>query len=80
MSDEQKRREAENYYSKDFDWEQLREEVETDPSLRFHLLPYSPKVIANQDEEAQQDSEAWNKFHARHSTGKFFKVESITES
>ncbi|KAI3449037.1 hypothetical protein Pfo_005702 [Paulownia fortunei] len=65
--------EAENYYSKDFDWDQLREEVESDPSLQFHLLPYSSKKIANQNEEAQQDSEAWDKFHARHSTGKFFK-------
>ncbi|KAK6137751.1 hypothetical protein DH2020_028503 [Rehmannia glutinosa] len=64
---------AENYYSKDFDWDQLRDEVESNPSLQFHLLPYSSKQIANQNEEAQQDSKAWDKFHARHSTGKFFK-------
>ncbi|KAK6138008.1 hypothetical protein DH2020_028262 [Rehmannia glutinosa] len=65
---------AENYYSKDFDWDQLRDEVESNPSLQFHLLPYSSKQSANQNEEAQQDSEAWDKFHARHSTGKFFKI------
>ncbi|KAL0403536.1 UNVERIFIED_CONTAM: tRNA N(3)-methylcytidine methyltransferase METTL2 [Sesamum radiatum] len=64
---------AENYYSKDFDWEQLREEVETDPSLQFHLLPCSSEKIDNLNNNAEQDSEAWDEFHARHSTGKFFK-------
>lgn len=29
--------EAENYYSKDFDWDQLKEEVESYPCLQFHL-------------------------------------------
>ncbi|KAL6526703.1 hypothetical protein OROGR_015793 [Orobanche gracilis] len=64
---------AENYYSKDFDWERLREEVESDSSLHFHLLPFSSENNANQNDEAQLDSAAWDKFHARHSTGKFFK-------
>ncbi|KAL0358606.1 UNVERIFIED_CONTAM: O-methyltransferase 3 [Sesamum angustifolium] len=64
---------AENYYSKDFDWEQLREVVESDPSLQFHLLPYSSEKIDNLNNDAEQDSEAWDEFHARHSTGKFFK-------
>ncbi|XP_011084259.1 methyltransferase-like protein 6 isoform X1 [Sesamum indicum] len=64
---------AENYYSKDFDWEQLREEVENDPSLQFHLLPCSSEKIDNLNNHAEQDSEAWDEFHARHSTGKFFK-------
>ncbi|KAL3838128.1 hypothetical protein ACJIZ3_022719 [Penstemon smallii] len=62
--------EAANYYSKDFDWEQLRKEVESDLSIRFHLLPYSSKEIVTTQ---NQNSEAWDKFHARHSTGKFFK-------
>ncbi|CAI9759854.1 unnamed protein product [Fraxinus pennsylvanica] len=62
---------AENYYSKDFEWDELRQEVENDPSLQYHLLPYSKVDSGNQDDV--QDSEAWNKFHARHSTGKFFK-------
>ncbi|KAL7148053.1 hypothetical protein ABFS83_06G151500 [Erythranthe nasuta] len=68
--------EAENYYSKDFDWEKLREEVENNPSFQFHFLPFSPNQIADQDAEEeshQEDSEAWDQFHARHSTGKFFK-------
>ncbi|KAL0382715.1 UNVERIFIED_CONTAM: tRNA N(3)-methylcytidine methyltransferase METTL2 [Sesamum calycinum] len=70
---------AENYYSKDFDWEQLREEVESDPSLQFHLLPYSSEKIDNLNNDAEQDSEAWDEFHARHSTGKFFKVKLIVQ-
>lgn len=45
--------------------------METNPSLQFHFLPYSNPVSQTQD--AQRDSEAWDKFHARHSTGKFFK-------
>ncbi|KAL8533334.1 hypothetical protein ACS0TY_009649 [Phlomoides rotata] len=63
--------EAENYYSKDFDWDELRQEVENNPSFQFHLLPHSN--VGDRIHNAQQDSEAWNKFHARHSTGKFFK-------
>ncbi|GER51196.1 methyltransferase [Striga asiatica] len=59
---------AENYYSKDFDWERLREEVETDPSLHFHLLPENTPNLNDEDSAV-----AWDKFHARHSTGKFFK-------
>ncbi|KAL1559490.1 tRNA N(3)-methylcytidine methyltransferase METTL6 [Salvia divinorum] len=66
-----KRWEAETYHSKDFDWDKLREEVEKNPKFQFHFLPFS-KVVT-QLEEAQRDSEAWDRFHARHSTGKFFK-------
>ncbi|CAM8897009.1 unnamed protein product [Rhodiola kirilowii] len=55
------------YFSKDFDWEQLRLEIESDPSLRYHL---NPSTLA----PPPQDSDAWNRFHIRHSTGKFFKV------
>lgn len=80
-------REAENYYSKDFEWEQLKQDVENDPSLLYHFTPYSNPATGTQDLDARssssssyssclpkQDSEAWNKFHTRHSTGKFFKV------
>ncbi|XP_041993105.1 tRNA N(3)-methylcytidine methyltransferase METTL6 isoform X2 [Salvia splendens] len=67
-----KRWEAETYHSKDFDWDELREEVEQNPSYQFHFLPFS-KVFTQIEEEAQRDSEAWDRFHARHSTGKFFK-------
>ncbi|XP_073127469.1 uncharacterized protein [Henckelia pumila] len=61
--------EAQSYFSKDFEWDRVKEEVESDPSLRFHLLPYSSEDTATQN----HDSEAWENFHSRHSTGKFFK-------
>lgn len=81
---------AENYYSNDFDWDELRQEVESDPSLLYHLLPFSDgdegnKLNNNGNAAAEmdgvessmsssvEDSAAWNKFHARHATGKFFK-------
>ncbi|KAL6958294.1 hypothetical protein U1Q18_043604 [Sarracenia purpurea var. burkii] len=68
------------YYSKDFEWNQLRQEIESDPSLRYHLLPIddahtnpSSSQSLSSGSSSSQDSDAWNKFHARHSTGKFFK-------
>nr|GMD55844.1 methyltransferase-like protein 6 [Ipomoea batatas]GME20717.1 methyltransferase-like protein 6 [Ipomoea batatas] len=72
---------AENYYSKDFEWEQLKQDVENDPSLLYHFTPYTNPATGTQDLDPspsssslpKQDSEAWNKFHTRHSTGKFFK-------
>lgn len=74
---------AANYYSKDFEWDQLRQEIENNPSLAHHLLPF-PNSSINQNQHTllssplslcspQEDSEAWNNFHTRHSTGKFFK-------
>lgn len=65
---------AENYFSKDFIWDQLQEEVENDPFIKYHLDPYSLRRTANHIEDMHQSSEAWDKFHACHSTGKFFKV------
>ncbi|XP_060184648.1 uncharacterized protein LOC132614249 [Lycium barbarum] len=67
---------AANYYSNDFEWDLLRQDIEKDPSFAHHLLPFP-----NQNQEThlsslctqQEDSEAWNNFHTRHSTGKFFK-------
>ncbi|MCD9640188.1 hypothetical protein HAX54_025333 [Datura stramonium] len=73
---------AANYYSKDFEWDQLRQEIENNPSLAHHLLPFPNSATQNQDTllssplsvcSPQEDTEAWNKFHTRHSTGKFFK-------
>lgn len=65
---------AENYYSKDFDWEEeVRKQVEIDPSLQFHCRPFqNPIPIPNSN--SNHDSQAWDQFHTRHSTGKFFKV------
>ncbi|WMV53765.1 hypothetical protein MTR67_047150 [Solanum verrucosum] len=74
---------AANYYSKDFEWDQLRQEIENNPSLAHHLLPFpNSSITQNQHTllssplslcSPQEDSEAWNNFHTRHSTGKFFK-------
>lgn len=81
---------AEEYHSKDFEWDQLRQEIEADPSLRYHLLPLhvnaddddansirpssSSQSLSGSSSSPSHDSEAWNNFHARHSSGKFFKV------
>ncbi|CDO99971.1 unnamed protein product [Coffea canephora] len=67
---------AANYYSKDFEWNHLRLEIETNPSFLYHLLPFIDDTNASTSAstaDANSDSEAWNKFHTRHSTGKFFK-------
>ncbi|GAV66780.1 Methyltransf_23 domain-containing protein [Cephalotus follicularis] len=57
------------YHSKDFKWETLKEEIENNPSYHYHLQPFhSP-----QHQHHQQDSKAWQNFHTRHSSGKFFK-------
>ncbi|XP_062084431.1 uncharacterized protein LOC133790704 isoform X4 [Humulus lupulus] len=58
------------YYSKDFEWEELRSHVENDPSFSHHLLPFQPQP---QPQLLQSDSHAWKRFHIRHSSGKFFK-------
>ncbi|XP_062084429.1 pentatricopeptide repeat-containing protein At3g04750, mitochondrial-like isoform X2 [Humulus lupulus] len=59
------------YYSKDFEWEELRSHVENDPSFSHHLLPFQPQP---QPQLLQSDSHAWKRFHIRHSSGKFFKM------
>ncbi|XP_050221787.1 uncharacterized protein LOC126671982 [Mercurialis annua] len=60
-----------NYFSKDFEWETLQQQIETNPSFKFHLLPFISSPT-NQEQETG-DSKAWQRFHIRHSTGKFFK-------
>lgn len=60
--------EAVEYHSKDFEWEELRQVVESDPSLSYHFSPFQSFSAS-----ACGDSEAWSNFHTRHSTGKFFK-------
>ncbi|KMZ70350.1 Methyltransferase [Zostera marina] len=59
---------AVDYHSKDFDWADLREEIEKDPSFHYHLAPFDPSSSSS-----TSDSEAWRTFHRRHSTGRFFK-------
>lgn len=64
--------EASEYHSKDFSWDTLRQEIENDPSLNYHILPFaSPQP----EEQHLKDSiKAWQSFHVQHSSGKFFKV------
>ncbi|CAN4126325.1 unnamed protein product [Withania somnifera] len=64
---------AANYYSKDFEWDQLRQETENNPCFAHHLLPFPYNSTTKNQDSPVQDSEAWNNFHTRHSTGKFFK-------
>ncbi|XP_020526800.1 methyltransferase-like protein 6 isoform X2 [Amborella trichopoda] len=59
------------YYSKDFEWENLRHEVENSPSLRHHCQPHI--VISSSSSSSGEDAEAWKSFHNRHSRGRFFK-------
>ncbi|KAI4301988.1 hypothetical protein L6164_035213 [Bauhinia variegata] len=63
------------YFSKDFEWEELKAEVEANPSLRYHLLPCEPSSLSSSihSTEAEADIEAWKRFHIRHFSGKFFK-------
>ncbi|KAL1321112.1 hypothetical protein HN51_065841 [Arachis hypogaea] len=56
------------YFSKDFEWEEVRADVESNPSFRYHLLPFQPSKS-----QAESDVRAWKRFHVRHSSGKFFK-------
>lgn len=66
------------YFSKDFDWEKLREEIENDPSLSYHTARFDPSSSSSCSSSStsplpEKDSEPWKSFHIRHSTGRFFK-------
>ena len=63
------------YHSHDFEWEDLRAEVESDPAFSYHLSPF-PGPAASTASPPQPSSEAWRSFHRRHASGKFFKVAS----
>ncbi|RLN33508.1 methyltransferase-like protein isoform X2 [Panicum miliaceum] len=60
------------YHSHDFEWEDLRAEVESDPAFSYHLSPF-PGPAACTTSPPQPSSEAWRSFHRRHAFGKFFK-------
>ncbi|KAF5180962.1 Methyltransferase-like protein [Thalictrum thalictroides] len=62
-------REEAEYFSKDFEWEELRKEVENNSNYSHHFLPFEPSSCSS----SSKDSDAWQSFHNRHSTGKFFK-------
>lgn len=58
------------YHSHDFEWEDLRADVEANPSFSYHLSPFPTTTASPQP----PSSEAWRSFHRRHASGKFFKV------
>ncbi|KAL9996642.1 hypothetical protein Hdeb2414_s0683g00935121 [Helianthus debilis subsp. tardiflorus] len=60
------------YHSNDFEWDELRERIENDPKLNYHFLPFTPQSSSSSS-SSLDNSQSWNQFHARHSTGKFFK-------
>ncbi|CAL9092962.1 unnamed protein product [Musa textilis] len=64
---------AAEYHSKDFEWEELRDEVENDASLRYHLVPFVASSSSPSSDLPPDDADAWRSFHRRHSAGKFFK-------
>ncbi|KAK8935480.1 hypothetical protein KSP39_PZI013295 [Platanthera zijinensis] len=59
------------YFSRDFEWERLRDEVERDPLSSYHLSPFTTAPFSPSPGVA--DADAWRSFHRCHSTGKFFK-------
>ena len=64
------KKEAEaEYHCHDFEWEDLRADVEANPSFSYHLSPF-PTITASPQPPS---SEAWRSFHRRHASGRFFK-------
>uniref|UniRef100_R7W1W8 Uncharacterized protein n=1 Tax=Aegilops tauschii TaxID=37682 RepID=R7W1W8_AEGTA len=64
------KKEAEaEYHCHDFEWEDLRADVEANPSFSYHLSPF-PTITASPQPPS---SEAWRSFHRCHASGKFFK-------
>ncbi|KAI4975787.1 hypothetical protein ZWY2020_049394 [Hordeum vulgare] len=50
-------------------WEDLRADVEANPSFSYHLSPFPTTTASPQP----PSSEAWRSFHRRHASGRFFK-------
>ncbi|XP_061352277.1 uncharacterized protein LOC133297197 isoform X2 [Gastrolobium bilobum] len=62
------------YFCKDFDWEELRAEVEANPCFRYHFDSLSSSYSTQSPSpSAESDVQAWKQFHIRHASGKFFK-------
>ncbi|KAG5232668.1 methyltransferase protein [Salix suchowensis] len=49
------------------------------PFYQYHLLPFTDTRVQQLEIQASEDSEAWKRFHHRHSSGKFFKKWIIPE-
>ncbi|KAK6646252.1 hypothetical protein PHAVU_L001632 [Phaseolus vulgaris] len=58
------------YFCKDFHWEDLRAEVEANPSYAYHFESASSSSSSTPPES---DVLAWKQFHLRHASGTFFK-------
>ncbi|XP_057424483.1 uncharacterized protein LOC130718052 [Lotus japonicus] len=62
------------YFCKDFDWEEHRAEVESNPSFRYHFESTPSSSSSTQSTSSpDSDVQAWSQFHIRHASGKFFK-------
>ncbi|XP_010511568.1 PREDICTED: methyltransferase-like protein 6 isoform X2 [Camelina sativa] len=71
---EKREEEAGEYHSKEFEWEYLKNIVENDPSLSHHLHQQQQYHHDSQKHPPpDSDSQPWQDFHSRHSSGKFFK-------
>ena len=64
------------YHSHDFEWEDLKEEVESGPTFSYHLSPFLEPAASTTSPPQSSSEEAWRSFHRRHASGKFFKVAS----
>ena len=77
--------EAVDYFFKDFEWDELRADVENDPSFCYDLLPFESSTIFSSQTTTtavvgDEDSTAWKRFHIHHSSGKFFNVLKLSSN
>lgn len=70
-----------SYHFHDFEWEDLKNEIETKMKLELDSLIQHQNVLNHAQPEQEEEidpsrssnAEAWQKFHERHSAGTFFK-------
>jgi hypothetical protein len=58
-----------SYYCEDFNWEDLRNEMEAKEHQRDGFIN-----LCDEEAECYSNKEAWQSFHERHFRGTFFKV------
>ncbi|CAM6033523.1 unnamed protein product [Sphagnum compactum] len=61
------------YYSRDFEWEALRQEVESSPGFLSLDRNQKPASVSGSSSDLSSESRAWQAFHTRHSKKLFFK-------
>ncbi|KAH9324950.1 hypothetical protein KI387_005128 [Taxus chinensis] len=59
-----------SYYCEDFDWEDLRNEIETNTK---NQCQHQHQAKFREEVEDGSNKDAWQNFHQRHSAGTFFK-------